>query len=187
MKVFRTEQSHVTPSSPLHFHLFTSHKTLLLAGFALPLRAFPLSSTTTTTTTTTTTIPAATAATTTTMPPRSARIGARVLRLTYWTADTEGCGQIKAWLEENLGDEQLKFLGSFINKCTQEMQKLKSATTKWSSVEDKERVLAMREVLRAFPLDVRAYIGLLDASKRRDFTAGGRYKTGFIAKPENGG
>ena len=78
-------------------------------------------------------------------------------------------------------------MGSFINKCIQEMQKLKSTTTKWPSAEDKERVLAMREVLRAFPLDLCAYIGLLDAYMRRDFTAGGRYKTGFIAKPENGG
>jgi hypothetical protein len=81
---------------------------------------------------------------------------------------------------------QLKFLGSFINKCSQEMQKLKSATTNWPSAAEKARVSSTRDVLRALPLDVRAYIGLLDAYLRRDFTPG-RYKTGIIFKPENAG
>jgi len=90
------------------------------------------------------------------MPPRSARIGARAAQLTYWTADAEGNAQVKKWLDQELGDEQLKFLGSFTNKCCQEMQKLKGATTKWPSAEEKARVVDMREVLRALPLDVRA-------------------------------
>jgi hypothetical protein len=77
-------------------------------------------------------------------------------------------------------------LGSFINKCSQEMQKLKGKPTKWPSAEEKARVSDMREVLRAYPLDVRAFIGLMDAYMRRDFVSG-RYKTGFIPKPENAG
>ena len=81
------------------------------------------------------------------MPPRSARISARAAQLTYWTADAEGCGQIKNWLDEEHGDEQLPFLGSFINKCCLEMQKLKNASTKWASPEERARVVDMREVL----------------------------------------
>ena len=77
-------------------------------------------------------------------------------------------------------------MGSFINKCCLEMQKLKNASTKWASPEERARVVDMREVLRAYLLDVRAFLGLMDAYMRRDF-APARYKTGFIPKPENAG
>ena len=77
-------------------------------------------------------------------------------------------------------------MGSFINKCCQEMQKLKNASTNWASPEERARVFDLHEVPRAYPLDVRAFLGLMDAYMRRDF-APGRYKTGFIPKPENAG
>jgi len=77
------------------------------------------------------------------------------------------------------------FFGSFNNKCSQELQKLKNGATKWPIAEEKERVIALREVLRGQPLDVRAYIGLLDAYLRRDFVTG--FKGGRVANPDRAG
>jgi hypothetical protein len=119
------------------------------------------------------------------MPPRSARIGAREAHLTYWTADAEGCRQIKKWLDQELEGDQLCFFGSFINKCAQEVQKLKNAGAKWQSAEEKPRVSDLREVLRAWPLDVRAFVGLMDAYLRRDYVTG--VKGGRVANPDRAG
>jgi hypothetical protein len=62
------------------------------------------------------------------------------------------------------------------------MQRLKNAQAKWLSIAEKERAFNVREVLRAQPLDVRAYAALMDFYKRHEY--GMVLKEGRIRKPE---
>jgi hypothetical protein len=68
-------------------------------------------------------------------------------QLTFWTADTEGNTQVKKWLDDELEGDQLPSLASFVNKCSQLMQRLKNAQAKWLSIAEKERAFNVREVL----------------------------------------
>lgn len=120
------------------------------------------------------------------MPP-SARISRPPSKkVSYWTASAEGSTRVKGWLVAELGEEQHQaFFASFINWCSQQVTKFRDPQAKWASKAAREQARTVLEVLRALPLDLRAYVGLMEAYLKKDWGSG--YKLGQIKKPWSAG
>ena len=119
----------------------------------------------------------------TTMPPRQRERAVRQLK--FWTADDEGNANIGKWLAKELGDERLAFFASFTNWCSQQAQRVSNPQTNWKTEELQKRAEDLRVVLRTQPLNVRAYIGLLEDYLKHNSVSGP--VAGRIAKPGSAG
>lgn len=106
------------------------------------------------------------------------------VELKFWTADASGQEEIEEWLTKEIdGEPGAVLYASFLNWCSAKVERLKNPTAKYKSAEGKAKAEGVHRVLRQQPLDVRAFIGLMEGYFRGSWIGG--VKTGYIQRPNS--